>query len=47
MDIKAQSAQLNVHTHVRMINLFETYGQKIFNLAYRMTGNKEDAADIS
>jgi RNA polymerase sigma-70 factor (ECF subfamily) len=27
--------------------LYAAYGQKIYNLAYRMTGNQEDAEDIS
>lgn len=28
-------------------SLYDTYGEKIFNLAYRMSGNREDAADIT
>ena len=27
--------------------IYNEYSQKIFNLAYRMTGNKEDASDIT
>jgi RNA polymerase sigma factor (sigma-70 family) len=27
--------------------LFQEYGERIFNLAYRMTGNQEDASDIT
>ncbi len=29
------------------VNIYTSYGRKIFNLAYRMTGNREDAADIT
>ena len=27
--------------------LYNTYGRKIYTLTYRMTGNKEDAEDIT
>lgn len=47
MEIKSRPAQTNVDTQARITNLYAAYGPKIYNLAYRMTSNAEDAADIT
>jgi RNA polymerase sigma factor (sigma-70 family) len=39
--------QLRDHDESSFSLLFHNYGEKIYNLAYRMTGNDEDASDIT
>jgi RNA polymerase sigma factor (sigma-70 family) len=39
--------QLRDHDEGSFSLLFHKYGEKIYNLAYRMTGNEEDASDIT
>lgn len=39
--------QLRDHDESCFSLLFQTYGEKIYNLAYRMVGNEEDASDIT
>lgn len=39
--------QLRSHNSKSFELLFDTFGQKVFNMAYRATGNEEDASDIT
>lgn len=50
MDLKEQEEliiQLKNNSENGFKLLYELYGKKIFNLAYRITGNKEDSKDIA